>query len=429
MSGLQNYLVAAVTYGILCSLGCTADVQQELPQKAAVPVDSNDSFDDHEDSNRLYVEVDLDPESPNHGNIFLKGLGKNTVEAFKGDNPGSWDTYFQVYPYDTWKEDATVPPMLGSYSVESSFVRFTPRFPLVAGLAYRIYVDGEALFDENGRVPESRGTSIDTTFFVPRESSAPTHVAQIYPSTDMLPSNLLKLYIHFSDPMAEGHAYANLKLIDLATNLFVDAPFVEIEPELWSPDKKRFTLLFDPGRIKRLVGPNIELGPPLQAEHSYRLEVDRSWQDSHGEPLSHAYSKEFQVVDPDREKPRIEDWKIVAPAAATQEALVIRFPEPLDHALLYRVIRIFDPNEELLEGTIEIGRQEREWRFTPKGSWKAGEHEIHVDAFLEDLAGNTLRSLFDVDLRTSPPSEVREADSTKVISLYVLPADTPTPSL
>ena len=32
-------------------------------------------------------------------------------------------------------------------------------------------------------------------------------------------------------------------------------PFLELDEELWSTDGRRFTLLFDPGRIKRGLKP------------------------------------------------------------------------------------------------------------------------------------------------------------------------------
>ena len=60
------------------------------------------------------------------------------------------------------------------------------------------------------------------------------------------------------------------------------------------------------------------------------------------------------------------------------------------------------------------------WRLTLDRPWNAGSYRIDVDALLEDLAGNNLASLFDVDLsqdvrlseveaRARLPFEVRRA--------------------
>ena len=80
--------------------------------------------------------------------------------------------------------------------------------------------------------------------------------------------------------MSRGEAYRHIRLLD-ATGKPVAAPFLELDEELWSDDGKRFTLLFDPGRIKRGLKPREELGPVLEAGKSYEL-VDRPRLDRRG---------------------------------------------------------------------------------------------------------------------------------------------------
>src|SRR5438105_1654786 len=79
--------------------------------------------------------------------------------------------------------------------------------------------------------------------------------------------------------MGRGAAYHHIRLLD-ATGRPVDAPFLELEEELWSNDGMRFTLLFDPGRIKRGLKPREELGPVLGAGKSYTLVIDGAWPDA-----------------------------------------------------------------------------------------------------------------------------------------------------
>jgi len=50
---------------------------------------------------------------------------------------------------------------------------------------------------------------------------------------------------------------------------------------------------------------------------------------------------------------------------------------------------------ESFEGPIEIDQAETRWHFTPTQPWKNGQYTIHVDATLEDVAGNNLHGLFD----------------------------------
>ncbi len=263
---------------------------------------------------------------------------------------------------------------------------------------------------------------MDTVFTVPqRVPGTVPSVLQIYPSADTLPNNLLKFYIQFSQSMAVEEAYQHLSLVDKSTGLPVENPFVVMKPELWDHDHKRFTLFFDPGRVKRSVGLNLELGPPLQTGHSYQLIVDQNWSDAKGQALQKDFIKEFNVAVADRNMPQLDDWDVISPPSRSKTPLTLIFPEPMDHALLRRLIEIQDVDGNRVEGIIELGSQEQKWSFFPEIPWKEGPYEIHVSTIIEDVAGNTLRSLFDVDLQTAPPSEVREATAVRVLHFDVLP--------
>jgi hypothetical protein len=51
------------------------------------------------------------------------------------------------------------------------------------------------------------------------------------------------------------------------------------------------------------------------------------------------------------------------------QALVLSFPASLDQALLARVIRVVDADQQPVAGRIEIDRQEARWAFTPSSAW------------------------------------------------------------
>ncbi len=129
--------------------------------------------------------------------------------------------------------------------------------------------------------------------------------------------------------MSRGEAYSHIRLLNAAGRAVAD-PFLELNEELWSGDGRRFTLLFDPGRIKRGLKPREEVGPVLEAGKSYTLVIDRQWPDAHGNPLAGEFRKSFRAGPPDQESPSPRDWKIQAPAAGTRHPLEVSFPEPLD---------------------------------------------------------------------------------------------------
>ena len=70
------------------------------------------------------------------------------------------------------------------------------------------------------------------------------------------------------------------------------------------------------------------------------------------------------------------------------------------------MVKIIDNAKNPIMGEITTLEEERIWCFTPADSWNKGEYFIDVDVNLEDLAGNNLRRVFDVDnLKDSIGSE------------------------
>ena len=202
------------------------------------------------------------------------------------------------------------PPLLGSYRVEGDVLRFVPRFPLEPGLRYRAELDPSRLLEiaertAKGRIlglPRSaahRGSRPNSRLpgdLPPRPPRSPRSTPRA-----RLPENLLRFYIYFSAPMSRGEAYRHIRLLDAAGKP-VDTPFLELDEELWSRDGMRFTLLFDPGRIKRGLKPREELGPVLEAGKSYQLVVDRDWLDAEGNPLKTEFRKTLRPAR--RTRPR-----------------------------------------------------------------------------------------------------------------------------
>ncbi|MSU63612.1 MAG: hypothetical protein EXS31_14645 [Pedosphaera sp.] len=285
-----------------------------------------------------------------------------------------------------------MPSMLGTYRVRSGAIQFEPQFPLEPGVRY-VATFYPARFPGAGG-----GQPITTTFVLPRRSTiSTTVVTQIYPTSTMLPENLLKFYIHFSAPMNRGHIYDHIHLLNSAGN-DVAMPFLEIDEELWNPDMTRLTLFIDPGRIKRGVTPLEEIGPALEQGKQFTLTIAREWTDASGAPLKENFTKRFDVGPPDRVPIDPSAWKIQPPAAGVRAPLVITFAKPLDHALAQRVIHVANSDGQPVAGECSLDDQERRWRFTPASPWHRGSHAVLVESTIEDLAGNNIGKPFDVDL-------------------------------
>ena len=277
--------------------------------------------------------------------------------------------------------------MLGRVEVREDGLAFHPRFPLVPGLTYRVRVND---FESSVVVPKAA-------------TAATTHVAQVYPTASELPANQLKFYLDFSAPMSTGDVYRHIHLLDEAGHE-VQRAFLQTAHELWDTRRQRFTLILDPGRIKRGLRANVEAGAPLREGGRYSLVIDPDWRDGDGNPLRERYSKSFAVIAADRAMPDHRKWRVTAPAAGSTEPLRITFDEPLDRALLDDLLLVRDARGEPIAGAIDVSSSETEWLFRPQQPWPAGAYAIQIDPRLEDRAGNNLRRLFDEEVTATRAS-------------------------
>jgi len=337
----------------------------------------------------------IDPADPGKAAVEVSGLSAAALSRLKQSNwdLSSWRRLLSVYAgqgdstgFSNW------PPMLGAYRVESNGLRFEPQFPLEPGVTYR------AIFHPDQMPNGKQAQPITSVFQLPRRDATPTTVvSHVYPSAAALPENLLKFYIHFSAPMRRGNIYDHIHLLD-ESGKKVELPFLEIDEELWDTTMTRLTIFIDPGRIKRGVLPLEEIGPSLEAGKSYTLLIGHEWRDGAGNPLRESFQKAFKVTPPDREPPDPARWKIQPPESGVREPLAITFPEPMDHALAQRVIRVASESGEAIEGKVALEDQERRWTFIPDNVWRRGRYQFIIQATLEDLAGNNIGKPFEVDL-------------------------------
>jgi hypothetical protein len=173
-------------------------------------------------------------------------------------------------------------------------------------------------------------------------------------------------------------------------------PFLPLDAEFWNGDRTRYTVFFDPGRVKRGILPNQQMGRALEPGRRYTLVVSADWRDAQGLPLKATFRREFRVGPADERPLDSAAWRIEAPAAGSSEPLAVGFPEPLDHGLLLRALGVSRAGS-MLEGEIRVEDAERRWTFTPREPWHAGDHVLVVLSFLEDLAGNRIGRAFEVD--------------------------------
>lgn len=294
-------------------------------------------------------------------------------------------------------EGDSLPNVSGRYLLFEDELQFIPHFRFERDVKYRASFDARPLGAPVAAEP------LMLEFLIPTEENAPppTEVTSIFPSCHVLPENLLRFYVCFSNSMQRGRALKEISLRDSDGQPVADALY-RPPVELWDRTMHRLTVLLDPGRLKRWVGPNVALGPPLKAGQEYCLEIGSGMIDLYGCPLRDRFRKHFVVGDPVREQISVEHWTILPPVTATRQALVLMFTSPLDWALLLRTITIELANGLVIDGRVVVDQHERRWRFTPSSPWIAGVYHIRAGSSLEDVCGNSITGAFDRPLRKDP---------------------------
>lgn len=307
------------------------------------------------------------------------------VTGLKSPPHGDWKKVLSVYlDSGSVVEQVETLPMVGTYSFAKNILTFQPQYRLYPGAKYRAVI-------KNGQ------KLLSVTYSAPKPASSPlTVVTQIFPTTNIVPENLLKFYVQFSAPMSSGHIYDYIRLNDEAGKA-VELPFLEIDEELWDPEMKRLTLFIDPGRIKRGVKPLEEIGPSLVEGQSFSLVISNGWHDANNRPMKETYTKYFKVGPPQRLAIDPAKWKVQVPAPNTTEALRVDFLRPLDHAIVLRKFWI-RTGSKAVAGNPSLDKHESRWNFVPEQAWTPGSYEICFEQFIEDLAGNNIGKAFEVDV-------------------------------
>ena len=309
--------------------------------------------------------------------VSLSPAERSLLEA---RDPASFAEVFAVFTGAGVPGRGT-PAIAGSYTLDVEGLHFRPLFPFVSGLCY------------TARLALGREAPLVQGFDVAAPTGEGPRVTAVFPSGETLPENALRVYVHFSRPMEARDAHRHVRL-DQADGSVVPLAFVEVQHGLWDPRRMRLTLLFHPGRIKRGVMPGERLGPPLQAGTTYRLVVDAAMRDASGRQLGRDFEWRIRATAADRESPRAESLRVTPPRAAGAP-LVVELPEPLDEALLQRLIWVEDALGRAVAGTAAVSEGETRWSFRPERDWPPGRYGLRVHPALEDRAGNRFDRVFD----------------------------------
>jgi hypothetical protein len=329
--------------------------------------------------------------------VDVIGLGDATLQELQKVDwtDEQWQSLLRVSVKRSDGDTSDLPPVAGKYAIVGRVLRFTPMFPLDEGRQYEVVLD-QGFMPPAGRMVADPQHTLKTVVGRPAVNRSPsTVVTHVYPSGDVVPANQLRMYIHFSAPMDWRSGFDYVVLLDDQGQEVVDA-FLPLDADFWNDDRTRYTVFFDPGRVKRGILPNRQMGRALEAGRRYTLVIKRDWRDGHGLPLKEAFRHEFEASAAIERPLAMSDWRVTAPSAGTRDPLAVTFPDPLDQGLLRRAMGV-ERNGTPVEGEIAIESDETRWLFTPRAPWAVGDYNLVALAFLEDLAGNRIGRAFEVD--------------------------------
>ncbi len=338
---------------------------------------------------RADVSLRLGMVTADKSGVIVENLPTSLLAKFAAESPteAEWRQAFQV------RIDGADLQIMGDYEYSKNAVTFTPRFDFDPSVHY------EAVFNLSCFVAAScRGNNVASLpFAVPKEvATSRPEVTAIYPSASSLPENLLRLYIHFSEPMRRGSVREAFALYR-GDGSRVESPFLNLKTELWDTTQRRLTLLLDPGRIKRDVGPNRDVGPPFRSGQSYRLEIVQTLTSADGDPLRDKAIKLFTVTAPEHQALSPETWSLSPVRPGSKDSLVVRSSRVLDRGGLEHAFRVEASNGDHVPGDLVVGIDETILEFLPNQPWSQRAHALVVSADLEDVAGNRIGIPFDVD--------------------------------
>lgn len=274
---------------------------------------------------------------------------------------------------------ASQKPILGKTTITEKRIAFYPWVPLQRDVVYTLVWDGKT---KNFSISQEEEYSV-------------LQVKAVHPSSDSVPSNLLKWYIQFSRPVNPSKIYDHITLID-ASGKVVERAILPLETPLLSEDGKTLTMWMEPGRQKRHLGPNDRLGEVMRPNSPYTLRISQKLRDKNGLFLERAHEHHFQTEAPDRKSPDTKQWLLQLPKSGTKEGLRLIFKETLDYGSLHESFAIVTPKGEAIDGNFNY--EDTEVHFYPVLPWTAGTYVLRFNKRIEDVAGNNLERPFDRDI-------------------------------
>lgn len=344
-------------------------------------------------SSQSFFSAQTLPASSQYGTITTRLVPEEIVRLIQRENFSfeQWTSFYVV------KTNPNGPAVIGDYKIVNNHLAFSPRFVPDPNVRYFITFSYPNLAQLLSSQLSEQSVYSDVVTFEPYETTQP-EITSVTPNLEIVPANLLRFYVYFSAPMGIENPYDFITIEDKDGNALVD-PFVIVPEGLWNIDRTRLTLLLHPGRIKQGVGPNMTEGDILRAGNEYILKIDEKWKGASGEPLKQSFARRINASNTLKKAINVNIWALQAEQNQNGIGiLTIVTDHPLDQPLAKRMLYIRNKAGKILPSQVEFTSPEKLkvlWRHDGSETL-----ELHIDARLEDVCGNTPLYAFDLEEST-----------------------------
>ena len=187
-----------------------------------------------------------------------------------------------------------------------------------------------------------------------------------------------------------------VRLVD-ANGDDIPGALLPLDTDLWNGDRTRFTVLFDPGRVKRGILPNRDDGPAAAAGRDVH---DRS-SAATGPTRTGSRSTRDVPQGLSRRSGRRAGARRRRPGESRRRRparampLRVTFPAPLDRGLLQRALTIVARRRTRSPATSRVEPGETAWRSCRASPGAPAIYVISVLPALEDPSGNRIGQAFE----------------------------------
>ena len=213
----------------------------------------------------------------------------------------------------------------------------------------------------------------------------------------MLPENLLKLYLQFSAPMGRGDAYATSDLRAPRARTWTSRSWNwrgTLGPERDAFDRP---VRPRPDQDRAETARGARPGPPRGAR-PIPWSSTRGWRDAEGRPLAVRFCKAFRAGPPDETPPDPSTWAIDAPGPGTSDPLTLTSPSRSTAPSSAACATIYDADGHVIPGGVAV--EDGETALAIHAGSSLGRRGVSPlrGRDLEDLAGNSIGRVFEVDV-------------------------------